>query len=143
METKLLMKHLVQLISGEKVEGPIYDFAQHLRNSKTRIISPCQILIVDGILVLNDSQLCELMDLKVFVDVPSDLRFIRRLDRDLNERGRSVSSVTEQYLATVRRMHEKFVEPSKQNADILIPGGGHNLQAVRVLSALLQTLPEN
>jgi len=100
-------------------------------------------LIVDGILVLNDSQLCELMDLKVFVDVPSDLRFIRRLDRDINERGRSVTSVTEQYLATVRPMHEKFVEPSKQNADILIPGGGHNLQAVRVLSALLQTLPAN
>ena len=83
------------------------------------------------------------MDLKVFVDVPSDLRFIRRLDRDINERGRSVTSVTEQYLATVRPMHEKFVEPSKQNADILIPEGGHNLQAVRVLSALLQTLPAN
>lgn len=143
LETKLLMKHLVQLISGEKVEVPIYDFAQHLRNSKTKKISPCQILIVDGILVLNDSQLCELMDLKVFVDVPSDLRFIRRLDRDINERGRSVTSVTEQYLATVRPMHKKFVEPSKQNADILIPGGGHNLQAVRVLSALLQTLPAN
>ena len=143
LETKLLMKHLVQLISGEKVEVPIYDFAQHLRNSKTKIISPCQILIVDGILVLNDSQLCELMDLKVFVDVPSDLRFIRRLNRDIYERGRSATSVTEQYLATVRPMNEKFVEPSKQNADILIPGGGHNLQAVRLLSALLQTLPAN
>ncbi len=100
-------------------------------------------MIVDGILVLNDSQLCELMDLKVFVDVPSDLRFIRRLDRDINERGRSFTSVTEQYLATVRPMHEKFVEPSKQNADIIIPGGVHNLQAVGVLSALLQTLPAN
>ena len=95
------------------------------------------------ILILNDSQLCELMDLKVFVDVPSDLRFIRRLDRDINERGRSVTSITEQYLATVRPMHEIFVEPSKQNADILIPGGGHNLQAVWVLTALLQTLPTN
>ena len=100
-------------------------------------------MIVDGILVLNDSQLCELMDLKVFVDVPSYLRFVRRLDRDINERGRSVTSVTEQYLATVRPMHEKFVEPSKQNVDILIPGGRHNQQAVRVLSALLQTLPTN
>ena len=100
-------------------------------------------MIVDGILVLNDSQLCELMDLKVFVDVPSDLRFIRRLDRDINERGRSVKSVTEQYLATVRPMHEKFVEPSKKNADILIPGGGNNVQAIKVLSALLHTLPLN
>ena len=83
------------------------------------------------------------MDLKVFVDVPSDLRFIRRLKRDICERGRSATSVTEQYLATVRPMHEKFVEPSKQKADILIPGSGHNQQAVRVLSALLQTLPAN
>ena len=135
------MKHLVQLISGEKVEVPIYDFAHHLRNSKTKIISPCQILIVDGILVLNDSQLCKLMDLKVFVDVPSDLRFVRRLD--IYERRRSVTSVTEQYLATVRPMHEIFVEPSKQNADILIPGGGNYLQAVRLLSELLQKLPAN
>ena len=83
------------------------------------------------------------MDLTVFVDVPSDLRFIRRLDRDINERGRSVTSETEQNLATVRPMHEIFVEPSKKNADILIPGAGYNLQAVRVLSALLQTLPAN
>ncbi|MBC8257838.1 MAG: uridine kinase [SAR324 cluster bacterium] len=140
LETKLLVKHLKQLISGNKVEVPIYDFAQHLRDSKTKNIAPCQILIVDGILVLSNSQLCEMMDLKVFVDVPSDLRFIRRLERDLSERGRSVESVTEQYLTTVRPMHEIFVEPSKQQANILIPGGGHNLKAVQLLIAHLQSI---
>ena len=98
-------------------------------------------MIIDGILVLNDKQIRKMMNLIVFVDVPPDLRFIRRLERDLRERGRSVESVTTQYLASVRPMHEKFVEPSKQYADILIPGGGHNLQAVQLLLALLQTLP--
>ena len=142
LETELLVKTLEELISGNDVEVPIYDFAQHLRSAKTKKVAPCPILIVDGILVLNDSQLRKMMNLIVFVDVPPDLRFIRRLERDLRERGRTVESVTEQYLASVRPMHEKFVEPSKQYADILIPGGGHNLQAVRLLLALLQTLPE-
>ena len=141
LETQLLVKHLEQLISGKSVEVPIYDFAQHLRSSKTKEVVPCPILIIDGILVLNDKQLRKMMNLIVFVDVPPDLRFIRRLERDLRERGRSVESVTTQYLASVRPMHEKFVEPSKQYADILILGGGHNLQAVQLLLALLQTLP--
>jgi len=141
LETQLMVEHIKQLIAGKSVEVPIYDFALHLRSSETIKVAPCQILIVDGILVLNDSQLHEMMNLIVFVDVPPDLRFIRRLERDLCERGRSVDSVTRQYLASVRPMHEKFVEPSKRFADILIPGGGHNLQAVKLLLALLQTLP--
>ena len=141
LETRLMVEHIKQLIAGNSVEVPIYDFALHLRSSETIKVTPCQILIVDGILVLNDSQLREMMNLVVFVDVPSDLRFIRRLERDLCERGRSINSVTRQYLASVRPMHEKFVEPSKSYADILIPGGGHNLQAVKLLLALLQTLP--
>ena len=141
LETQLMVKHLDQLISGKNVNIPIYDFEQHLRSSKTKQVAPCPILIIDGILVLNETKLREKMNLIVFVDVPPDLRFIRRLERDLCERGRSVESVTTQYLSTVRPMHEKFVEPSKQYADILIPGGGHNLQAVRLLLALLKTLP--
>jgi len=142
-DTHLLMKHLLKLITGVSVEVPIYDFTQHLRDSKTKHIPPRQILIIEGILVLSDPQLCEIMDLKIFVDVPSDLRFIRRLDRDISERGRSFTSVTEQYIETVRPMYKKFVEPSKQKADILIPGGGQNMQAVKLLSALIQTLPAN
>ena len=141
LETQLMVEHIKQLIAGKSVEVPIYDFALHLRSSETIKVEPCQILIVDGILVLNDSQLREMMNLIVFVDVPPDLRFIRRLERDLFERGRSIDSVIRQYLASVRPMHEKFVEPSKRFADILIPGGGHNLQAVKLLLALLQTLP--
>ena len=142
LETGLLVEHLEQLISGKNVEIPIYNFARHLRDSKSKKVVPCQILIVDGILVLNDDQLRKMMNLKVFVDVPPDLRFIRRLERDLCERGRSVESVTRQYLDSVRPMHEKFAEPSRQHADIIFPGGGHNLQAVQLLLALLQTLPE-
>ena len=141
LETQLMVEHIKELIARHSVEVPIYDFALHLRSSKTITVEPCQILIVDGILVLNDSQLRKMMDLIVFVDVPPDLRFIRRLKRDLYERGRSVDSVTRQYLNSVRPMHEKFVEPSKHYADILIPGGGHNLQAVKLLLALLKTLP--
>ena len=142
LETGLLVEHLEQLISGKNVEIPIYNFARHLRDSISKKMVPCQILIVDGILVLNDDQLRKMTNLKVFVDVPPDLRFIRRLERDLCERGRSVESVTRQYLDSVRPMHEKFVEPSRQHTDIMIPRGGHNLQAVQMLLALLQTLPE-
>ena len=142
LETGLLVEHLDQLITGKNVGIPNYNFSRHLRDSKSKKEVPCQILIVDGILVLNDDQLRKMMNFKVFVDVPPDLRFIRRLERDLCERGRSVESVTRQYLDSVRPMHEKFVEPSRQHADIIIPGGGHNVQAVKLLLALLQTLPE-
>ena len=123
------MEHIEQLIPGKNVESQIYNFVRHLRDSKSKKVVPCQILIVDGILVLNDVQLRKMMNLKVFVDVPPDLRFIRRLERDLSERGRSVESVTRYYLDSVRPMHEKFVEPCRQHTDI-IPGGGHNLQTV-------------
>ena len=108
METGLLVEHLEQLISGKNVEIPIYNFARHLRDSISKKMVPCQILIVDGILVLNDNQLRRMMNLKVFVDVPPDLRFIRRLERDLCERGRSVESVTRQYLDSVRSYTRKI-----------------------------------
>lgn len=112
METRLLVEHIEQLIPGKNVEIHIYKFARHLRDSKSKKVVPCQILIVDGILVLNDEQLRKMMNLKVFVDVPPDLRFIRRLERDLCERGRSVESVTRQYLDSVRPMHEKSLNPA-------------------------------
>ena len=108
METGLLEEHLEQLISGKNVEIPIYNFARHLRDSKSKKVAPCQILIVDGILVLNDDQLRKMMNFKVFVDVSPDLRFIRRLERDLCERGRSVESVTRQYLDSVRPYARKI-----------------------------------
>ncbi|MBS1256346.1 MAG: Uridine kinase [Deltaproteobacteria bacterium] len=142
LETELMVKHISQLISGINVKIPVYDFTQHLRDNSKKEVESRPILIVDGILVLNNKELRNLMNLKVFVDVPSDLRFIRRLKRDLSERGRTVDSVRKQYLATVRPMHEKFVEPSKRHADVLIPEGGHNLQAVQLLSSLLQTLQQ-
>ncbi len=132
LETELMVKHISQLISGINVKIPVYDFTQHLRDNSKKEVESRPILIVDGIL---DKR-------QVFVDVPSDLRFIRRLKRDLSERGRTVDSVRKQYLATVRPMHEKFVEPSKRHADVLIPEGGHNLQAVQLLSSLLQTLQQ-
>ena len=141
LETQLMVEHIKQLISGESVQIPIYDYAKHLRSLKTINVVPSPIIIVDGILVLNDSQLREMIDLLVFVDVPPDLRFIRRLERDLSKRGRTIDSVIKQYLATVRPMHEKFVEPSKHFADISIPGCGHNLKSVKRLMKLMQTLP--
>ena len=119
-----------------------YNFARHLRNSKSKKVVPCQILIVDGILVLNDDQLRKMMNLKVFVDVPPDLRFIRRLERDLCERGRSVESITRQYLDSVRPMHEKLVEPSRKHADIIVPEGGHSTSCSAIVSTFLQKLPE-
>ena len=136
------MEHIEQLIPGKNVESQIYNFVRHLRDSKSKKVVPCQILIVDGILALNADQLRKRMNLKVFVDVHPDLRFIRSLERGLFEPGRSIGSVTRQYLDSVRPMHEKFVEHCRKHADIIIAGGGYNLQAVQLLLAVLQTLTE-
>ena len=142
LETNLLIEHLNLLISGKNVEIPVFHhFTKYLRDSSTKKVESRPILIVEGILVFNDKELRDLMNLKVFIDVPPDLRFIRRLKRELSVHGRSVESVTKQYLATIRTMHDEYVEPSKIYADLFIPGGGHNLQAVKLLQELLQTLP--
>ena len=134
LETNLLVEHLNLLISGKNVEIPVFHhFTKYLRDSSTKIVESRPILIVEGILVLNDKELRDLMNLKVFIDVPSDLRFIRRLKRDLSEHGRSVESVTKQYLATIRTMHEEYVEPSKNYADVLIPESWSNREAVNLL----------
>lgn len=123
LETPLLVEHLEQLRKGLPFEQPVYDFAEHLRSDTCVVVAPAPVVIVEGILVLAETSLRSLMDLKVFVDTDSDLRLARRLERDIRERGRTPESVLSQYLTTVRPMHNEFVEPSKRHADIIIPGG--------------------
>jgi uridine kinase len=142
LETKLLIKHIRRLLNWEPVHVPVYDFTEHRRTEQTVVVEPSPIILVDGILIFTRRKLRDLMDIKVFVDTDADVRFIRRLKRDMNERGRSLNSVVAQYLETVRPMHIKFVEPSKRFADVIIPGGGLNKVArdmvVSRLRAMLQ-----
>ena len=139
LDTNLMVEHLKLLISGKNVEIPVFHhFTKYLRDSNTKKIESRPIIIVEGILVLSDKKLRELMNLKVFIDSPPDLRFIRRLKRDLSENGRSVESVTKQYIATIRPMHEEYVEPSKIHADLNVPEGWSIRQAVDLLISHLQ-----
>ncbi len=140
LETDLLVRHVEALRAGEAVNVPVYDFARHARQPDTRLISPRRAIIVEGILIYTDAALRRLMDVKVFVDTDDDTRFIRRLQRDISERGRTVQSVIEQYLGTVKPMHLEFVEPSKRYADIIIPQGGHNAVAIDMLMTLIRGL---
>ncbi len=133
LETSLLVEHLQALKAGAPVEVPIYDFSVHERRSATAHVEPHRVIVLDGILILAERELRELMDLRVFVDTDPDLRFIRRLDRDLRERGREFDSVVRQYLESVRPMHLEFVEPSKRYAEVIIPEGGYNKPAVDML----------
>lgn len=140
LETDLLVAHLERLVAGEGVERPVYDFTVHNRSAETVRVEPQPAIIVEGILVLSEPALRDLMDLKVYVDTDADLRIARRWERDIKERGRSFDSVRDQYLATVRPMHLQFVEPSKRYADIVIPEG-YNLGAVgTVISAIRDVL---
>ena len=138
LDNDLLVNHVRRLKAGEAVELPLYDFKTHTRMNETRHVQPKPIVIVEGILIFSDPRLLEQMDIKVFVDTPDDVRFIRRLRRDLAERGRTVESVIEQYIATVRPMHMQFVEPSKRHADVIIPEGGHNLVSIDLLSGKIR-----
>ena len=138
LDNDLLVKHIRRLKAGAPVELPIYDFKTHSRSNETQHVEPKPIIIVEGILIFSDARLLEEMDIKIFVDTPDDIRFIRRLRRDLAERGRTVESVIEQYLATVRPMHMQFVEPSKRNADVIIPEGGHNLVSIDLISVKIR-----
>ena len=138
IDNDLLVHHVKKLKAGEPVELPIYDFRTHTRLNDTLRIEPKPIVIVEGILIFSDPRLLEQLDVKVFVDTPDDIRFIRRLKRDLAERGRTVDSVIEQYIATVRPMHMQFVEPSKRYADVIIPEGGHNLVSIDLLSGKIR-----
>lgn len=140
LESKLLVKHVEMLLAGQPAEIPIYDFKQHLRLSETRLVQPAPIIMVEGILIFTKRRLRELMDIKVFVDTDADVRFIRRLKRDMEERGRSLNSVIDQYMGTVRPMHLKFVEPSKRHADVIIPEGGLNTVAIDMVVSRLRDL---
>ncbi len=132
-DSSLLVKHLKDLKSGKEIKQPIYDFINHTRSKETVVIKPSNIIIVEGIMIFAIPRLLKMFDIKIFVDTPDDIRFIRRLSRDTNKRGRTVDSVINQYLATVRPMHEQFVEPSKIFADIIIPEGGQNTIAIDII----------
>jgi len=140
LETELLARHLDVLCKGAAVEVPIYDFTTHSRKPETQRVEPRKVIIVEGILVLAEPELRKRIHIKLFVDTPPDLRFMRRLVRDIKSRGRSMESVIEQYMTTVRPMHEEFVEPSKRYADLIIPEGGENLVAINAIIARVEGL---
>ena len=137
---QLLNDHLAALRAGATVPVPVYDYANHTRSGEVRLVHPARIVVVEGILVLYEPQLRERFDLKVYVDTDADLRLIRRLERDVVERGRTVDSIVAQYLATVRPSHEQFIEPSKRHADVIFPQGGLNEPALDVLLARVREL---
>ena len=140
LETDLMVRHVAELKAGRAVEAPLYDFARYVRRTTTETVEPRRAIIVEGILIFADAALRAQMDIKVFVDTDDDTRFIRRLRRDVAERGRTMDSVIDQYLATVKPMHLEFVEPSKRYADVIIPRGGHNPVAVDLLLTLIRSL---
>ena len=140
LETDLMVRHVTELRGGTSVDAPVYDFARFARLPATETLTPGRAIIVEGILIYTDAALRALMDIKVFVDADDDTRFIRRLQRDISERGRTVQSVIEQYLSTVKPMHLEFVEPSKRYADIIVPLGGHNTVAIDMLLTLIRGL---
>lgn len=143
LESELMIQHINQLKDWHGVDLPIYDFTTHSRTPLTRRIEPQGVIIVEGILIFYEKALREVFDVKIFVDTDADLRFIRRLERDITERGRTTQSVIHQYLTTVRPMHLEFVEPSKRYADVIIPEGGLNVVAMDMVIARIETLLHN
>ena len=130
-DTDLLIEDLKKLRRGETIQCPVYDYTAHDRSSKT--VTPAKVIVVEGILIFQSEELCKLMDIKIYVDTDADVRILRRIVRDVRDRGRSLESVVNQYLTTVKPMHEQFVEPSKRKADIIIPEGGHNQVALEMV----------
>ena len=143
LETDLMVRHLEKLRQGEAIECPVYDFAQHNRSNKTITIQPKRVIIVEGILIFEDRALRDLMDIRIFVDTDADVRLGRRILRDVEERGRTLQSVLEQYETTVKPMHEKYVEPSKKFADIVVPEGGQNYVALDMILTRIARHLEN
>ena len=133
LDTALLVEHIRELKAGNSIMHPTYDFASHSRNSEWKRADSAEIIISEGILIFTNKELCDLCDVKLFVDADADVRFIRRLTRDVKERGRTMDSAIKQYLSTVKPMHEQFVEPSKVKADLIIPQGGHNEIAISMI----------
>ena len=140
LESSLMVRHLRELRAGRPVDIPVYDFAVHNRSKETLRIHPAKVVLVEGILIFAEPALRELMDMRIFVDTDADIRFIRRLRRDMVERGRSLDSTVKQYLGTVRPMHMEFVEPSKRYADIIVPQGGDNRVAMEMIVSRIQAL---
>ena len=139
-DTDLMVEHIKALKRGEFVERPSYDFSVHNRRKETVTVVPSKVIIVEGILIFENVELLDMFDIKVFVDTDADVRIIRRILRDVKERGRTLESVINQYLTTVKLMHEQFVEPSKKNADIIIPEGGYNIVAIEMLNQRIRAL---
>lgn len=132
-DTELMIEHLKALKKGESIECPIYDYTIHNRSKDTITIVPNKVIIVEGILIFENKELCDLMDIRIFVDTDADLRIIRRIQRDVMERARSLESVINQYIETVKPMHEQYVEPSKKNANVIVPEGGYNQAAMEMI----------
>lgn len=139
-ETNLLIEHLSKLKNGETIRRPSYSFVEHLREKETFEVVPKKVIIVEGILLFENKTLRDMMDIKIFVDADADIRFIRRLLRDVGERGRTLDSVIEQYCTTVKPMHEQFVEPSKKYADIIVPEGGYNQVALNMIVEKIRSI---
>lgn len=142
-DTELLIEALKELRRGNSVTCPVYDYSIHDRTDKTITVHPAPVVVVEGILIFENPQLCEQMDVKIFVDTDADVRILRRIVRDVRDRGRSLESVINQYLTTVKPMHEEFVEPSKRRADIIVPEGGHNRVAMDMLMHRVRSHLEN
>jgi uridine kinase len=134
----LLVEHLGRLCDGEAIDKPVYDFVQHARSSRTVTVAPADVVVIDGILLFVDARVRSVCDVKVYVDADADVRLIRRLRRDMAQRGRPFDEILEQYLSTVRPMHLQFVEPSKRYADVIVPRGGHNAVAIEMIVAKIQ-----
>lgn len=139
-DNDLLIQHIKELLEQRPIEKPVYDYKRHTRSEEVILVEPKDVIIVEGILVLEDSRLRDLMDIKLYVDTDNDIRFIRRLVRDIKERGRNLDSVVEQYLNSVRPSHLQFIEPAKRYADIIIPEGGENLVAIDVIASKIETI---
>jgi uridine kinase len=141
-DNDLLIEHLTELINHKAVDKPVYDYKMHTRSEETILVEPKDVIILEGILVLEDERLRNLMDIKLYVDTDADLRIIRRMLRDIKERGRSIDSVIDQYITVVRPMHNQFIEPTKRYADVIIPEGGHNHVAIDLMVTKIQTILE-
>lgn len=138
LETELMIRHIKALQEGYQVEIPVYDFSRHIRKEETKLVNPKKVILVDGILIFVEKELRELLDIMLYVDTDGDIRLLRRIQRDILERDRSLKSVLTQYKKFVRPMHQEFVEPSKRYADIIIPRGGENEVALQMVNALIQ-----
>ena len=139
-DTDLMINHIKALKEWRSIERPVYDFTIHNRVDETVTVKPAKVIIVEGILIFENKELLDMFDIKAFIDTDADVRIIRRILRDVRERGRTLDSVVNQYLTTVKLMHEQFVEPSKKNADIIIPEGGYNVVALEMLNEIIHAL---